>query len=79
MTGGATCVSKQIVLTKCAELRICFFQIRPQEMSENCFWVRADEDQYAKPELLSRVALTFGSQRAGQTFLYVYICIYYYI
>uniref|UniRef100_A0A8C6M2J6 Diaphanous-related formin 3 n=1 Tax=Nothobranchius furzeri TaxID=105023 RepID=A0A8C6M2J6_NOTFU len=36
--------------------------IRPQEMSEGCFWVLADEDQYAKPELLSRVALTFGSQ-----------------
>ncbi|CAG5857854.1 unnamed protein product [Menidia menidia] len=34
-----------------------------KEMSEVCFWVRADEDQYAKPDLLSRVALTFGSQR----------------
>lgn len=41
------------------------FQIRPQEMAENSFWVLADEDQYATPELLSRVALTFGSQRTG--------------
>ncbi|XP_042287035.1 protein diaphanous homolog 3-like isoform X6 [Thunnus maccoyii] len=44
--------------------RLNWSKIRPQEMSESCFWVRADEDQYAKPELLSRVALTFGSQRA---------------
>uniref|UniRef100_A0A8C6LZG8 Diaphanous-related formin 3 n=1 Tax=Nothobranchius furzeri TaxID=105023 RepID=A0A8C6LZG8_NOTFU len=36
--------------------------IRPQEMSEGCFWVLADEDQYAKPELLSRVALTFAKK-----------------
>uniref|UniRef100_A0A8C6U6A1 Diaphanous-related formin 3 n=1 Tax=Neogobius melanostomus TaxID=47308 RepID=A0A8C6U6A1_9GOBI len=35
----------------------------PQEMSENCFWVAADEDQYAKPNVLNKVALVFGSQR----------------
>lgn len=50
---------------------VCF-QIRPQEMSEGCFWVLADEVQYAKPDLLSRVALTFGSQRTGET-LYTYL------
>lgn len=44
-------------------------QIRPQEMSESCFWVQADENQYAKPDLLSRVALTFGSQRTGKTLM----------
>ncbi|XP_034437174.1 protein diaphanous homolog 3-like isoform X3 [Hippoglossus hippoglossus] len=43
--------------------RLNWSKIRPQEMSEACFWVQADENQYAKPELLSRVALTFGSQR----------------
>ncbi|MEQ2310017.1 hypothetical protein AMECASPLE_004434, partial [Ameca splendens] len=43
--------------------RLNWSKIRPQEMSEDCFWVLADEDQYAKPELLSRVAVTFGSQR----------------
>lgn len=36
-------------------------------MSESCFWVRADENQYAKPEILYRVALTFSSQRTGQS------------
>ncbi|XP_034536454.1 protein diaphanous homolog 3-like isoform X1 [Notolabrus celidotus] len=43
--------------------RLNWSKIRPQEMSEGCFWVLADEDQYAKPELLSRVALTFCTQR----------------
>uniref|UniRef100_A0A7N8YDJ8 Diaphanous-related formin 3 n=1 Tax=Mastacembelus armatus TaxID=205130 RepID=A0A7N8YDJ8_9TELE len=39
--------------------RLNWSKIHPQEMSEGCFWVRADEDQYAKPDLLSRFALTF--------------------
>ncbi|XP_042341662.1 LOW QUALITY PROTEIN: protein diaphanous homolog 3-like [Plectropomus leopardus] len=46
--------------------RLNWSKIRPQEMSEGCFWVRADENQYAKPELLCRVALTFGSQRTAK-------------
>nr|XP_019935293.1 PREDICTED: protein diaphanous homolog 3 [Paralichthys olivaceus] len=46
--------------------RLNWSKIRPQEMSESCFWVLADENQYAKPELLSRVALTFGSQRTAK-------------
>uniref|UniRef100_A0A8C2YZR5 Diaphanous-related formin 3 n=1 Tax=Cyclopterus lumpus TaxID=8103 RepID=A0A8C2YZR5_CYCLU len=32
--------------------RLNWSKIRPQEMSEGCFWVRADENQYAKPGLL---------------------------
>uniref|UniRef100_A0A8C6UAR2 Diaphanous-related formin 3 n=1 Tax=Neogobius melanostomus TaxID=47308 RepID=A0A8C6UAR2_9GOBI len=43
--------------------RLNWSKIRPQEMSENCFWVAADEDQYAKPNVLNKVALVFGSQR----------------
>ncbi|XP_068586386.1 protein diaphanous homolog 3-like [Cebidichthys violaceus] len=46
--------------------RLNWSKIRPQEMSESCFWVRADENQYAKPEILGRVALTFGSQRTAK-------------
>uniref|UniRef100_A0A671XY05 Diaphanous-related formin 3 n=1 Tax=Sparus aurata TaxID=8175 RepID=A0A671XY05_SPAAU len=46
--------------------RLNWSKIRPQEMSEGCFWVLADEDQFAKPELLSRVALTFCSQRTAK-------------
>ncbi|XP_068603657.1 protein diaphanous homolog 3-like [Brachionichthys hirsutus] len=46
--------------------RLNWSKIRPQEMSEGCFWVLADEDQYAKPELLCRVAITFCSQRTAK-------------
>uniref|UniRef100_A0A3Q1CUV0 Diaphanous-related formin 3 n=1 Tax=Amphiprion ocellaris TaxID=80972 RepID=A0A3Q1CUV0_AMPOC len=46
--------------------RLNWSKIRPQEMSESCFWVLADENQYAKPELLNRVAFTFGSQRTAK-------------
>ncbi|XP_073319852.1 protein diaphanous homolog 3-like [Pagrus major] len=46
--------------------RLNWSKIRPQEMSEGCFWVLACEDQYAKPELLSRVAVTFCSQRTAK-------------
>ncbi|XP_057686743.1 protein diaphanous homolog 3-like isoform X3 [Corythoichthys intestinalis] len=44
--------------------RLNWAKIHPQEMSEGCFWVLANDDQYAKPDLLNRVGLTFGSQRA---------------
>uniref|UniRef100_A0AAX7TJU6 Diaphanous-related formin 3 n=1 Tax=Astatotilapia calliptera TaxID=8154 RepID=A0AAX7TJU6_ASTCA len=36
--------------------RLNWSKIRPQEMSEGCFWVRVDEDQYAKPDLLNRIS-----------------------
>uniref|UniRef100_A0A667YT26 Diaphanous-related formin 3 n=1 Tax=Myripristis murdjan TaxID=586833 RepID=A0A667YT26_9TELE len=46
--------------------RLNWSKIRPQEMSEGCFWVLANEDRYAKPELLSKLALTFASQRTAK-------------
>ncbi|XP_077375711.1 protein diaphanous homolog 3-like isoform X2 [Festucalex cinctus] len=46
--------------------RLNWSKIHPQEMSEGCFWVLADDGRYAKPDLLSRVALTFGTQRAAK-------------
>uniref|UniRef100_A0A9J8CAT6 Diaphanous-related formin 3 n=1 Tax=Cyprinus carpio carpio TaxID=630221 RepID=A0A9J8CAT6_CYPCA len=39
-------------------------QISPQEMSENCFWVIAKEDRYENEDLLTRLAITFSTQRA---------------
>ncbi|XP_077442860.1 protein diaphanous homolog 3-like isoform X2 [Stigmatopora argus] len=44
--------------------RLNWSRIQPQEMSEGCFWVLANDDQYAKPDLLNKVGFTFGSQRA---------------
>ncbi|XP_069035097.1 protein diaphanous homolog 3 isoform X5 [Lepisosteus oculatus] len=38
-------------------------QIRPQEMSEDCFWVMVNEEKYENPELLTKLVHTFGSQK----------------
>lgn len=43
--------------------RFNWSKIQPQEMSENCFWVKADDGQYAKPDLLNKVGLIFGTQK----------------
>uniref|UniRef100_A0A8B9KP07 Diaphanous-related formin 3 n=2 Tax=Astyanax mexicanus TaxID=7994 RepID=A0A8B9KP07_ASTMX len=39
--------------------RLNWSKIRPQEMSENCFWVKASEERYEDDDLLGRLALTF--------------------
>uniref|UniRef100_A0A8C3Y7N2 Diaphanous related formin 2 n=1 Tax=Catharus ustulatus TaxID=91951 RepID=A0A8C3Y7N2_CATUS len=38
------------------------FQIEPQEIGENSFWVKAEEDKFEDPELFAKLALTFGTQ-----------------
>uniref|UniRef100_A0A8C1W1E9 Diaphanous-related formin 3 n=1 Tax=Cyprinus carpio TaxID=7962 RepID=A0A8C1W1E9_CYPCA len=44
--------------------RLNWSKISPQEMSENCFWVIAKEDRYENEDLLTRLAITFSTQRA---------------
>uniref|UniRef100_A0A4W3H1S5 Diaphanous-related formin 3 n=1 Tax=Callorhinchus milii TaxID=7868 RepID=A0A4W3H1S5_CALMI len=46
--------------------RINWCKIRPLEMPENCFWIKANDDQYESPDLFTRLALTFGSQKQGK-------------
>uniref|UniRef100_A0A9J8BVJ3 Diaphanous-related formin 3 n=1 Tax=Cyprinus carpio carpio TaxID=630221 RepID=A0A9J8BVJ3_CYPCA len=43
--------------------RLNWSKISPQEMSENCFWVIAKEDRYENEDLLTRLAITFSTQR----------------
>ncbi len=38
-------------------------------MSESCFWVVAKEERYENQDLLTRLAITFGAMRAGQSML----------
>ncbi|KAL1021704.1 hypothetical protein UPYG_G00016860 [Umbra pygmaea] len=45
--------------------RLNWSKIRPQDMTESCFWVVAEEDRYASPVLLDRLAHTFGSYKPG--------------
>ncbi|XP_048834132.1 protein diaphanous homolog 3-like isoform X1 [Brienomyrus brachyistius] len=43
--------------------RLNWSKILPQEMSEKCFWVMANEEKYEFPDLLDKLARTFGSQK----------------
>lgn len=52
------------------------FQIEPQEIGENSFWVKAEEDKFEDPELFAKLALTFGTQMKGTFFLYSLLCFY---
>ncbi|XP_076880922.1 protein diaphanous homolog 3-like isoform X2 [Brachyhypopomus gauderio] len=45
--------------------RFNWAKICPQEMSESCFWVLANEGVYEEEDLLSRLAFIFGSHRHG--------------
>ncbi|MBN3313860.1 DIAP3 protein, partial [Atractosteus spatula] len=43
--------------------RLNWSKIRPQEMSEDCFWIMVNEEKYENPELLTKLVHTFGSQK----------------
>ncbi|XP_041936470.1 protein diaphanous homolog 3-like isoform X1 [Alosa sapidissima] len=43
--------------------RLNWSKIRPQEMSESCFWIVANEGRYENPDLFARLANTFSSNR----------------
>ncbi|KFP89225.1 Protein diaphanous 2, partial [Apaloderma vittatum] len=42
--------------------RINWSKIEPQEIAENSFWVKAEEDKFENPELFAKLAVTFGTQ-----------------
>uniref|UniRef100_A0AAY4DQ09 Diaphanous-related formin 3 n=1 Tax=Denticeps clupeoides TaxID=299321 RepID=A0AAY4DQ09_9TELE len=46
--------------------RLNWSKIRPQEMSESCFWIIANESRYENPDLLAKLANTFGSYRPAK-------------
>ncbi|KAK2874110.1 hypothetical protein Q8A67_021263 [Cirrhinus molitorella] len=46
--------------------RLNWSKISPQEMSESCFWIVAKEERYENEDLLTRLAITFGTQRAAR-------------
>nr|XP_009935484.1 PREDICTED: protein diaphanous homolog 2 [Opisthocomus hoazin] len=45
--------------------RINWSKIEPREIAESSFWVKAEEDKFENPELLAKLALTFGTQMKG--------------
>nr|XP_047933249.1 protein diaphanous homolog 2 isoform X3 [Anser cygnoides] len=42
--------------------RINWSKVEPQEIAENSFWVKAEEDKFESPELFAKLAITFGTQ-----------------
>lgn len=41
-------------------------QIVPQEMAENCFWIKVKEEKFENPDLFSQLSLCFSSQSKGK-------------
>ncbi|EMP35039.1 Protein diaphanous like protein 3 [Chelonia mydas] len=46
--------------------RLNWSKIRPHEMTENCFWLIADEDKYESADLLCKLELTFCCQKKDE-------------
>ncbi|XP_029792495.1 protein diaphanous homolog 3 isoform X2 [Suricata suricatta] len=43
--------------------RLNWLKIRPQEMTENCFWIKANENKYENVDLLCKLENTFCCQQ----------------
>ncbi|XP_008945249.1 PREDICTED: protein diaphanous homolog 3-like, partial [Merops nubicus] len=43
--------------------RLNWSKIRPQDMTESCFWVKAEEDKYENADMLCKLELTFCCQK----------------
>lgn len=41
-------------------------QIVPQEMAENCFWIKVKEEKFENPDLFAQLSLCFSSQSKGK-------------
>uniref|UniRef100_A0A671N2P4 Protein diaphanous homolog 2-like n=1 Tax=Sinocyclocheilus anshuiensis TaxID=1608454 RepID=A0A671N2P4_9TELE len=41
-------------------------QIVPQEMAENCFWLKVKEERFENPDMFSQLSLSFSSKSRGK-------------
>ena len=41
-------------------------QIVPQEMAENCFWIKVKEEKFENPDLFAQLSQCFSSQSKGK-------------
>lgn len=56
-----------MTLSDCADNGILVsLQIVPQEMAENCFWIKVKEEKFENPDLFSQLSLCFSSQSKGK-------------
>ncbi|MCI4379873.1 hypothetical protein PGIGA_G00233400 [Pangasianodon gigas] len=42
--------------------RVNWSKIVPQEMAENCFWIKVKEEKFENPDLFAQLSLTFSSK-----------------
>ncbi|XP_075959019.1 protein diaphanous homolog 2 isoform X1 [Anarhichas minor] len=42
--------------------RVNWIKIVPQEMAENCFWIKVKEEKFENPDLFAQLSLCFSSQ-----------------
>lgn len=56
-----------MALSDCADNGILVsLQIVPQEMAENCFWIKVKEEKLEDPDLFAQLSLSFSSQSKGK-------------
>lgn len=56
-----------MALSDCADNGILVsLQIVPQEMAENCFWIKVKEEKLENPDLFAQLSLSFSSQSKGK-------------
>lgn len=56
-----------LALSDCADNRILVsLQIVPQEMAENCFWIKVKEEKLENPDLFAQLSLSFSSHSKGK-------------
>lgn len=41
-------------------------QIVPQEMAENCFWLKVKEERFESADMLGQLSLSFSSKSRGK-------------
>uniref|UniRef100_A0A8C6WQX9 Diaphanous-related formin 2 n=1 Tax=Neogobius melanostomus TaxID=47308 RepID=A0A8C6WQX9_9GOBI len=46
--------------------RVNWTKIVPQEMAENCFWIKVKEEKFEDPDLFAQLSLCFSSQSRGK-------------
>ncbi|XP_060231346.1 protein diaphanous homolog 2 isoform X8 [Meriones unguiculatus] len=57
---------KKVYKPEVSMKRINWSKIEPNELSENCVWLKVKEEKFENPDLFAKLALTFASQRKGQ-------------
>ncbi|KAL1261966.1 hypothetical protein QQF64_007231, partial [Cirrhinus molitorella] len=46
--------------------RVNWSKIVPQEMAENCFWLKVKEERFENPDMFSQLSLSFSSKSRGK-------------